>query len=450
MKNIQTFLLLSCSFSYLTWAQPITSGNIINSIDPLKQQIPQLSQPTLRTLKEQPFTLSELPKVADTVTLPLKNLAPELEIKALNGQVIYKEVIVEGGWRAIERQWMVMADDDTLLALENIGAEIVAAQSFDRLGLSLLHFIAPSAFDSRSALQKVLPKSSVNTLDRNHVFSAQAGRTVSTDESSYSINIKASSACSQNLSIGMIDSNYDKKHPAFAEANIEQQSYIATDVVTPVRHGTAVASLLVGKAHGINTLLPNAKLYLASVFHRQSDFAQGATTLNIIQGLNWLAAKQLSVINMSLAGPDNQLLAVALDKLMQQNIIVVAAAGNEGPLAPPLYPAAYESVIAVSAIDQKQQVYRWANRGPHLDFSALGVNVQTAQAGKGIGFESGTSMASPVVAAAIACLTSSNKLSLENIKQNLASKAIDLGALGKDPIFGYGLITFSKIWLAEK
>lgn len=440
MKTIHAFLLLTCGFSHLSLAQQIIKGDILSSIDPLKQPVSRITQPVLNEVAVKPFALSELPDIADTVTLPLNSLAPELEIKALNGTIVYKEVEVEDGWRAIERQWVMLADDDSVNILDRIGADVVASKPYNALGLTLIHFVAPLELDSKSALKPLFPTDIANTLDRNHVFSAQGGSSATAIQSSVTSGFESNSACLDDINIGMVDSNIDLTHQAFQHSSITLENIVSKNVATPVRHGTAVASLLVGKGGQVSTLLPNANLYLASIFHRQSNFAQGATTVNIIAGLNWLVSKQVSVINMSLAGPDNHILALALDKLSERNVIVVAAAGNEGPLSPPLYPAAYENVIAVSAIDHKRQVYRWANRGEHIDFAALGVNVPIAQPGNGFGLESGTSMASPVIAAMIACYASTTQQDINSIKRYLAGKAIDLGESGKDPVFGYGFI----------
>ena len=119
----------------------------------------------------------------------------------------------------------------------------------------------------------------------------------------------------------------------------------------------------------------------------------------------------------------------------------MAAAGNEGPAAPAMYPAAYKKVVAVTATDVKQQIYRWANQGDYIDFAALGVNVLSAKAGGGEGHESGTSVASPVVAAAVACVYEQFGGQAEVILAYLAQQAVDLGQKGKDPVFGNGLIT---------
>jgi subtilisin family serine protease len=176
------------------------------------------------------------------------------------------------------------------------------------------------------------------------------------------------------------------------------------------------------------------------VFYRQSDLSQGATLAAIVDALNWLVSSGVPVINMSFTGPDNAILAAAIDATIAKQVTLVAAAGNEGPAARPLYPAAYENVIAVSAVNREGAIYRWANQGEYIDFTALGVSVLTLQAGEGLGRESGTSMAAPHISAAAACLAAKSKATPESIYEQLKQLAKDLGESGKDAVFGHGLI----------
>ena len=120
--------------------------------------------------------------------------------------------------------------------------------------------------------------------------------------------------------------------------------------------------------------------------------------------------------------------------------VIVAAAGNEGPFAEPLYPAAYDGVIAVTAVAVDGSVYRWANQGDHVEFSALGVSVPTARADGSIGRESGTSLATPVISAFLACELLQQRGDIGRALDSLRTRALDLGATGRDPVFGHGLL----------
>jgi subtilisin family serine protease len=120
-------------------------------------------------------------------------------------------------------------------------------------------------------------------------------------------------------------------------------------------------------------------------------------------------------------------------------VIFVAAAGNEGPTAEPSYPAAYPQVIAVTAVTKDLRNYRYANRGPHIEFSAPGVDIWTAAPGGGASFHSGTSFAAPHVTAVFAVEPpEALQQGKADLLDNLA--VMDLGKEGRDPIYGRGLL----------
>ena len=241
----------------------------------------------------------------------------------------------------------------------------------------------------------------------------------------------------------MIDTAINIKHSVFIadkKTKITTQTFLADNLAAPDAHGTAVASVLIGKGDGMKPLLPKANLFAASVFFERKDYAQGSTLLNLISALNWMAGQKLSVINMSLAGPDNQILARAIEKMLTKEFVIVAAAGNEGPAAPPVFPAAYAGVIAVTAVDNEHNIYRWANQGSYISFAALGVGVTAARTAGGLGRDSGTSMAAPVVSAFMACELAEGKTSPAKAFAHLVKEAKDLGEEGRDAVFGYGVL----------
>jgi minor extracellular protease Epr len=236
----------------------------------------------------------------------------------------------------------------------------------------------------------------------------------------------------------MIDTAVNTQHPAFIKSKIETKNFV-DEFDAPSAHGTAIAGVLIGSGENLKPLLPAANLFSASVFYPRNDYAQGATMINLVRALNWLVEKKVGVINMSLAGPDNKILAIAIQQTLKAEITIVAAAGNEGPAAPAVYPAAYADVIAVTAVDKNQKIYRWANRGDYIDFAAPGVAILTARSKGDFGNETGTSMAAPVVTAAVACIDAIVK-NPANIYMQLKKYAVDLGDKGRDAIFGEGLL----------
>ncbi|MFT5996617.1 MAG: minor extracellular protease Epr, partial [Glaciecola sp.] len=350
----------------------------------------------------------------------------------------------------VKNQWIVIADENTKSKLLAVGASIQSSRSYEGLKLSLLRFTVPDNLDSKQALANYLTAVALATLDRNHIYQAQSQPPISKVNEAEKVQVQVNQRplnalfCATALRIGMIDSAVDQAHPVFINAKITAKSFLSGNLKSPTLHGTAVASVLLGKIHNQPPLLKGAHLYSAEVFYRQSDYAQGATLHAIIEAINWLIEENVTVINMSLAGPDNVVLNAVINAAHRQGAFIVAAAGNEGPAADAVFPAGYKEVIAVSAVDHHQQPYRWSNQGTYIDFAALGVDVLTAQSQQRTGLESGTSMAAPVVSAALACMLASiddsttvNRIALLN---SFAEKAIDLGPEGKDPVFGFGLI----------
>jgi subtilisin family serine protease len=154
-----------------------------------------------------------------------------------------------------------------------------------------------------------------------------------------------------------------------------------------------------------------------------------------------MAEESLRVVNLSFAGPRNDVLSATLAQASRQGMILIAASGNNGPAAAPAYPAADESLIAVTALDAAHRLYGAANRGDYIDFAAPGVDIWTARAGGGGAYRSGTSFAAPYVAAVVVAELALNpRLSAGLLKEGLRRRAQDLGPAGKDPGFGWGLV----------
>jgi subtilisin family serine protease len=160
-----------------------------------------------------------------------------------------------------------------------------------------------------------------------------------------------------------------------------------------------------------------------------------------MQALDWLISiEELQVINISMTGPANRLLAQGVAAAHRHGKVIVAAAGNQGPFAPAMYPAAYEGVITATAVGVDTAIYRWANQGEHVDFAALGVSVVTARGDGTVGAESGTSMAAPIVSAFFACELAAQNGDTTKTLERLRTRAVDLGTPGRDPVFGHGLL----------
>lgn len=248
----------------------------------------------------------------------------------------------------------------------------------------------------------------------------------------------------QGVAIAVIDSGLNHKHPAFRNANIESHD-VLSDLDKGHKlddsHGTAVTSILTAQA-GLTGIAPEAKIYSVRAFALEKKTGRAfGSSYDLLRAIDWATYRAPHVLNMSFAGPDDPLLHEALQMAAKRNIILVAAAGNRGPKAAPVYPAAYEEVIAATATDVKNRLYKNANRGEYVAIAAPGVDILVAKKSKSYGTMTGTSMAAAYVTGGIALMVEKNPdLTVNTIMQYLAQYAKDLGTNGKDPKYGYGLM----------
>ncbi|MFO7602842.1 MAG: S8 family serine peptidase [Gammaproteobacteria bacterium] len=282
-----------------------------------------------------------------------------------------------------------------------------------------------------------LMQADASTAHRDRSGAAAAQRLVGWD--------RPGPACGRGLRIGLVDTLVDVNHASLSRAKIVARSFLPLGVTAAEgRHGTAIASLLVASADGVDGvagLLPAAELYSAGVFRERARQRVDTTAELIITALDWLQGQRVDVINLSLAGKANRLLQSAIEQLIKQDQLIAAAAGNAGATAPPAYPAAWPGVAAVTAVDLRRDIYRQANQGRYLDLAAPGVDVWAARSGAGGAYYSGTSYAVPYVSAALAVLRQRHGgRSNAQLLTQLQRQARDLGAAGPDPVFGHGLL----------
>ncbi|MBB1437768.1 S8 family serine peptidase [Shewanella sp. SG41-4] len=433
---------------------PITNlpNTVIDNLDrTINRNAERMQQLKQQRLIEQQLqrTLAIKAKLVD----PLLQLPSVLPVLNTKGQLLWNDVQVEMGQRAIEREWLLLLTpaqwQQLVSAVPTLSQYVQNRKNLDSLGLQLINIQVPESIDNWVMLRQQLPELLAPYLSRNFIYQPQTespqqeGAHIFTTDSA---EVNATAMCQLPISLGMVDTAITPKHDAWPTTinrfTLIQQDFLPEAIPTSYSHGTAVAGVLAGEGAELSPLLPSLTLYSAGAFYAQNEYQQGATLESILQALNWLVERKNRVINMSLTGPDNPVLNEVVNRLVAKDIILVAAAGNGGPAAAPLYPAAYDGVIAVTAVDNALQLYRWANQGEYVDFAAPGVKVLTARADGSIGPESGTSMATPVVSAKVACiLAASPTLTLAQVLQTLQQQALDLGTPGKDSQYGYGLLT---------
>lgn len=182
------------------------------------------------------------------------------------------------------------------------------------------------------------------------------------------------------LRVGLIDGGVDASAPALARTRVVPHGCDGRSLPQP--HGTQVAMRLVAGAPA--TLLA-ADLWCGR--------RVGGDTLALVEALRWMAQQGVAVINVSLVGPDNSALRRTVEVLLARGQVIVAAAGNDGPAAPPRFPAGYPGVIAVAAVNA---------RGVLLPESAVGKHISVCADGVVDSHTRGTSFAAPLVARLLA------------------------------------------------
>ena len=217
----------------------------------------------------------------------------------------------------------------------------------------------------------------------------------------------------------------------------------------PHTHGTAIAGTIAARSR-LMGVAPAARILAIRAFGAAGNSAE-ATTFAIIKGIDHAMSQRARVINMSFAGPSDPGMARALFAARKSGIVLVAAAGNFGANSPPQYPAADPNVIAVSATDAEDKLFKSAsNRGGHIAVAAPGVDILVPIPNASYDLTSGTSFAAAHVSGIVALILE-RKPSLDPDavrKILLLSTAKDLGPAGKDEQFGAGLVDAYQAILA--
>ncbi|WP_421788583.1 S8 family serine peptidase [Hyphobacterium sp.] len=229
--------------------------------------------------------------------------------------------------------------------------------------------------------------------------------------------------------VGMIDAGVPDT--GFPDGQLVTRHFRGSQV-TPHEHGLQVAAIL-ASADGA---APGARVYAADVYGGEPT---GGSADTILRALGWMAERDVRVVNISIVGPRNVALRAAIERFTAQGRIVVAAVGNDGANARPLYPAAYPQVVAVTAIDAGARILPEAVQGEHVDFAARGMDmVWPSLNGRRVQVR-GTSFAAPIVAGLLANEVASGRTA-RDAEAALTAAARDLGRRGRDDVYGHGAV----------
>jgi len=320
--------------------------------------------------------------------------------------------------------------------LAPFGLKIKRRQFLPKLGFVISVYRVPEDIDALALFEQItnqFPDLNIEFNQRFPLLSAIEHKPVNIKQYGQYLTGMPTKGCAhfQGM-LAMMDSKVNPDLAEFRTFKLKPRDIPMLKKEAVSDHGTAVAYLF-------SQLLPKASLLAINVYKQTSESIETRSDW-LLSGFELVLAEetQPKVLNMSFGGNPSNLLKRALDVLEQQDIRLIAAAGNGGPQAPAVYPAAYPNVVAVSALDIKQRLWPQSNRGEYLQFSAPGVDLWLLAAQGKKRYMSGTSFAAPWVSA-LAALTTNSQW------QQPASLVKDLGQTGFDAHYGHGLIQFADI-----
>lgn len=249
----------------------------------------------------------------------------------------------------------------------------------------------------------------------------------------------------RKIKVAILDSGIDKFHKDLEGKIVKEYNTIThdQDASDEFSHGTAVAGVIASNDNdiGLIGIALSAELYSVKVLDKDGK----GEIDDFIEGIKWCIKNQVDIINISIGiKKGNDELKRVVTDAYDRGIILVAAAGNNYRNEVD-YPAAYEEVFSVTAIDHLEHAYNLASTGK-IDFSAPGVEILSLAPNNGYGIYEGTSMAAPHVTGSVANLLASssypsNSSTVKAIKNRLKDMSKDLGSKGFDKVYGYGSLT---------
>jgi hypothetical protein len=344
--------------------------------------------------------------------------------------------------------------DAALDHARSLGFLVDREQTIGGMNIRVVVLRAPQTMTTKKALRTLRDADPGGSYDYNHLFSGggavsgasgtNGGRAPppagtpapgTTPRDTPFAGAAAAAPDRARVRIGLLDSGIDLAHPVFRESVVHAWG---CDHPVPAAHGTAVASLLIGRSEVFHGVHPDAELFAADVYCGRPT---GGAVDTLVAAFGWMVQQRVAVINVSLVGPKNAMLERVVGDLIAAGYLIVAAVGNDGPAAPPLYPASYPHVVGVTAVDAHRHVLIEAARGPQVMFASPGADLAAASTDQVYAAVRGTSFAAPFVAALLAsALAAPNFADAAAAVDALSKTAIDLGPPGRDLTYGFGLV----------
>lgn len=346
------------------------------------------------------------------------------------------------GEPVIRNEILALSPPDTAMeGARSRGFLVDRERDIGAMNIRLVVFRAPPELSTKKALRILREADPNGNYDYNHVYS---GSGVNYPASTLNAGVAPRAAVSSTahdaalttVRIGLLDTGIDASHPVFRESTIH--AWGCGDHTIPAAHGTEVASIMIGRSAVFEGVQPNAELYAADVY---CGLPTGGAADGLVAAFGWLVHENVPIINVSLVGPRNASLEAVVGILIRNGYIIVAAVGNDGPAAPPLYPAAYPGVVGVTGVDARRRVLIEAAQGPQVMFASNGADLAAASMDHGYVPVRGTSFAAPFIAALLAgAIATPNYVDAAAAIESLANSAVDLGPPGRDWTYGFGLV----------
>ena len=255
--------------------------------------------------------------------------------------------------------------------------------------------------------------------------------------------------------IAIIDTGIDTDHDEFVN-RISPLSYNSRTKQVGISyveddngHGTLVAGVIGANkdnSKGIADIVQNSQLLVIKANNLENPLTEeieskSFTDASIIEGIYYAADQGAQVINMSLGSSSaNTLMQQAIHYARNLGVILVAASGNDG-VSSKFYPASFDGVISVSAVNENETIWEQSNYNDKVDISAPGSLILSTSLNNGYATGSGTSLAAPQVSGVIGLMLAYfTEFDSNQIIQQLLSSAVDKGTIGYDVYFGEGIV----------
>jgi subtilisin family serine protease len=308
---------------------------------------------------------------------------------------------------------------------------LITSQRLELIQATVNRYQIPPGHSVPEVVAALQTDPSIISTQPNYLYSLQENKDGGSTRSPYpgsKMHLDEAHAISEgrNALIGVIDTVIDPDHPEISGSIVDSFDVISADpepdvkgtetyensllstpresAAEPDAHGTAIAGVIASHAE-LTGVAPKARILGVRAFGLRSDRlgAQG-TTHNIVTGVEWAIQQHAQVINLSFGGPRDNLLARIIGEGTRHDVIFVASVGNRGKAEQPLYPALDENVIAVTASDERDGVFKNANHCALACIAAPGVGLRVAAPAREYRIGSGTSLASAQVTGVVALL----------------------------------------------